>query len=269
MNPENAIKHIVNITDNDLSRYRHYLRHIAPANKEDIFRRWLFSYASVHTQWVMNCRLYNALQDLKWLGDKKELGRRIKESRAGMHNKRTDFIYEFSQFYWDHPAWFRKNKFESWPAYRDRLEKAAKGIGIAKAAFVVEMTYPITSDVICVDTHIFQLYGYTAKGVYNGVSRKKTEAIEEHWTRSCRACRIPPVLARWLYWDAKQGYSNSRYWSFMFEKENYHARLDEIARVAQRQTPVGGYRVEPAARNNSAVSIVYETVSDASLRRSA
>jgi hypothetical protein len=205
-----------------------------PNNLADRFRRWIFAYASVHTTWKLNCRLYVALEDLAWLGDDKELHRRITETGAGFQNNRTAFISEFSEAYWRHPGWFDKTKFETWPQYRQRVRQAAKGLGFAKSAFAVELLYPSEAQVICVDTHILQLYGFTAQQINKrGPREKDYQMIEKHWTECCAQVCAPPVLARWIYWDRKQGHGDSRYWTHVFEKEQWHDRLAKLANAAQ------------------------------------
>jgi len=220
---EPATQHIAKIRQADVDRYVTYLEEIRPRTPEDRFRRWLFAYASVHTTWKMNCHLYQWLEDLKWLGKPEELRQRIVISGAGMYNKRTAHLSEFAQFYWDHPDWFRKSIHEDWATYRNRLENAAKGIGPTKASFWIELTQPIEAQVICIDTHVLQLYGYSPKEINQQHSAQKSmSAIEKHWVEACKARGIPPVVARWLFWDGKQGHPDSRYWSFVFEKEKQH-----------------------------------------------
>lgn len=230
MNFENTLVHLDSIRDSEIARYKRHLTRMKPSTPEDIFRRWLFAYASVHTTWKLNCKLYYALRGLEWLGDKEALKRNIVGARAGFHNRRADYIYDFSQYYWEHPDWFRKSKHENWYDYRNRIERSAKGIGHAKGAFVVEMTYPLEAQVVCVDTHILQMYGFTPAEISNpGVKRQDLNTVEKHWVTCCNIRGVPPTLARWLYWDRKQGHSDSRYWSYLFEEEDYYVRLAKIA----------------------------------------
>ena len=233
MQVEKALEHIASIEPAVVERYVRYLKHIAPESTEEYFRRWLFSYASVHTSWKLNCQMYQQLEGLQWLHDKEALHRRIVDSRAGFHNRRTDYIHEFSEFFWQHPDWFRKSKHEGWQEYRKRLQEAAMGIGRAKSSFVIELTHYDASQVICTDTHVLQLYGFTAKQINGGgIAEKAADKIEDHWTTCCRAHNVPPVVARWIYWDRKQGHADSRYWSFVLEKENYNVRLAKLASAA-------------------------------------
>jgi thermostable 8-oxoguanine DNA glycosylase len=221
-----AIAHLESVTDRDVQRYATYMEHIRPHSTADVFRRWLFTYASVHTSWALNCRMYWLLRDLGWLGDKDELRRRIIQSRAGFQNKRTEYMWEFTRFFWDHPAWFAKSGHETWREYCARLRASAPGIGQAKGSFIVELMHPLRADVVCVDTHVLQLYGYTPKVINErGVRDKDMVAIEDHWTQEARKRNIPPVLGRWIFWDRKQGQPDSRYWSFVLEPTNFHETL--------------------------------------------
>ena len=94
--------------------YEAYFETIAPTTLEDVFRRWMFAYASVHTTWEMNCKLYEALKPLDWIGNDQMLLERIISTRAGMHNNRTRFISQFTEFFWRHPTWFNKSPAETW-----------------------------------------------------------------------------------------------------------------------------------------------------------
>ena len=254
---DKATEHIAAIHEDQVERYTRYLQRIMPVTPEDHFRRWLFAYASVHSGWQMNCKLYAALQDLSWLHNHEMLRDKIVATRAGMHNKRAEFIHEFAEYYWRHTEWFRRSKFESWTQYRKRVQNAAKGIGQAKSAFVVELSYPLVAQVICVDTHILQLYGFTAKEINErGIRKSDMDTIEQHWATQCASRSVPPVIARWAYWDTKQGQADSRYWSFVFEEENYNDRLARFARVTERPVVVPGYRGEAVTWDDSPVPVM-------------
>jgi len=207
----------------DMNRYKAYVEHIIPRTPAELFRIWIFSYASVHTSWLINCRLFSALKDYQaWLGDADKLKSIIIATRAGMHNQRTRYLTEFSTFYWHHPDWFWKCPAESWTQYRDRLKNSALGIGPAKSSFVVELMYPSDCEVVCTDTHMMQAYGVEPKNI-GKVTAKQERAMEEHWVRRCKEYGLPPALTRWSMWDQKMGgYSDSRYWSHVLERTNFH-----------------------------------------------
>lgn len=214
-----AEQHIAGITPQQISAYEQYFVTLAPRTVEDVFRRWMFAYASVHTTWESNCRLYQMLKPLDWMGNIHVLRDRIQESRAGLHNNRAEYIMNFSQFFWRHPHWFNMAPGEDWFQFRDRIMERAPGIGKAKAAFLLELTCFHRARVACFDTHMVQLYGYTAKAYGAGrLPEKQFDAMEHHWAATCAQRNVSPVTARWIYWDQKMGKPNSSYWAHVLEE---------------------------------------------------
>lgn len=198
--------------------YETYFHTLIPRCVEDRFRRWLFSFASVHTGWKANCKLYEYLKPLDWLNDNSLLRARIIESRAGMYDMRTRFISAFTDMFWRYPSWFDRMPGESWIDYRNRLMENVVGLGKAKAAFVVELNYFHQAKVICSDTHFYQLYGFTPKEYGAGkIAKTVADDIEVHWIDTCEDCSISPVTARWILWDEKNDALNPRYWSWVLE----------------------------------------------------
>lgn len=148
---------IGSITSCEVERYERYLSSIKPVTTHGLFKRWLFAFASVHTTWQMNCKLYSALvSDLSWVGNDLALHKLITETGCGLQNNRTKFIGSFSRWFNNHPDWFWKSRFESWVEYRDRIMERVDGIGQAKSSFVVELTYPLECEVLCTDTHMLR-----------------------------------------------------------------------------------------------------------------
>ena len=206
----------------DVDRYRRYADHIRPRTAGDLFRRALFAYASVHTTWELNVRLYTHIKDYQeWLDDPDKLKDRIIASRAGLYNNRTRYIMDFAGKFWDHPRWFWKNDVETWMQYRNRLQVTALGLGPAKSSFVVEMAYLDTCEVVCSDTHFYRAYGVPPNKV-NKVSDKEEKMMEQHWLSTCQSLSVPSAIARWAKWDRLMGYSEPRYWSHVLEPVNYH-----------------------------------------------
>jgi hypothetical protein len=215
-----AEAHIKGLCRTKADKYESYFKTIAPKSVEDVFKRWLFAYASVHTTWERNCILYDNLKDLEWLDNYHLLKRRIEDSRAGLHNNRANFIMQFSNFYWKHPFWFNKNPNETWFQYRDRIMAKAPGIGNAKAAFLLELVYFHKSRIACFDTHMIQLYGYEASQYGQGkVPDSAIKSMEQHWSETCIEQAVSPVTARWLYWDQKQNQSSPTYWTHVLEEK--------------------------------------------------
>lgn len=153
MRTDAAVHHIQSLDPARVARYERYFNTLTPADQNDVFRRWLFAYASVHTTWKYNVILYEKLKDLSWLGDVAELRKRIEGSRAGLHNNRTKFINAFAMFFYDHPGWFKQSPWETWIEYRDRLMEHTPGLGIAKTSFALELIHFHKAGIVCFDTH--------------------------------------------------------------------------------------------------------------------
>jgi thermostable 8-oxoguanine DNA glycosylase len=201
-----------------ITEYETYFQTIKPQDTTDVFRRALFAFASVHTTWQLNCALYEMLYDLAWMQDKQLLLFRLSESGAGLHNNRMHYIWDFTQRYWAHPEWYRKQPYEDWFGSRDRLDKNIRGLGLAKAAFFSELTYFEQSKVACMDVHLIKLLGLPA-AVYrkSGASESFARWAETTWTSICDNAHVSPTTARWYYWDQKQRRADSRYWSHVLE----------------------------------------------------
>lgn len=191
-----------------------YWRSITPDNDSEIFKRWLFAFMSVHTSWKANIAGYMAIRDWwKWLNKWEDLLNAIEASRVGMHNVRVKFISEFSHKFWENPEAYKKSPQESWVEFRNRLKKSTLGLGPAKTSFALEMCYPDKAKITCLDTHMFQAYGLDQTK-----DMKQYEKLEIHWNDMCNMWNVPSYIARCLYWDTKQNYSDSRYWSYVLEK---------------------------------------------------
>lgn len=216
MQPQKATELLESIDPQELLPYRAYFDTITPRDSVEIFRRFLFAFASVHTGWRANVDLYSLLWDMSWINDKKLLCDRIVESRAGLTEGRTKNIWEFSEKYHADPTWYLKRQDEMWVQYRDRIQVRTPGLGHAKSSFAVELIYPNDSECVCGDTH--QLASYGLKG-NSSPSQKIYSYVEMHWVSECKRLGIAPVAARWYLWDRKQGHTDSRYWSRCLEGE--------------------------------------------------
>jgi thermostable 8-oxoguanine DNA glycosylase len=194
--------------------YKAYWREITPENDSEVFQRWLFAFMSVHTSWQVNVRGYEAIKDWwLWMNKWDMLREAIDNSRAGMQNNRAKFIAEFAHKFWENPSLYRKTQNESWSEFRDRLRKNTLGLGAAKTSFAIELCYPNTAKITCLDTHMFQAYGLSQVK-----DSRQYAGLEQRWVDMCSMWSVPPYIARCLYWDTKQGYSSSSYWSRVFEK---------------------------------------------------
>lgn len=209
-----ATQALESIPPQALVPYHDYFDSLRPKSDEELFRRGLFAHASVHTTWQKNVDMYALLWDLGWRTSRADLKARLAESRAGLTNNRTKYIWEFNQRFWADPSFYRKKGGESWVEFRGRVEKATIGLGHAKTSFFIEMTYFQDARVVCGDTHQLQLFGLKGN---QSPGRRIMDQVESHWVAECERLNLPPVTARWYLWDRKQNRPDSRYWSYVLE----------------------------------------------------
>jgi thermostable 8-oxoguanine DNA glycosylase len=199
--------------------YVQYWESVRPTSHDDIFRRYLFSFASVHTSWQGNVRGYMAMRDFnEWIDDKELLREKLKNSGVGLHNNRTEYIWDFSQKFWANPKDFYFTTKRYHVKKRDAIVSKIKGIAQAKVSFSLEMIHPNECRVLCSDVHILRLYGAEDLKYKTGTGLQLYKKLERHWQVNCGRLKVPSYIARSIYWDGIQEKSDSRYWSWVFEE---------------------------------------------------
>ena len=201
-------------------KYKEYWESVRPQNNDDIFRRYLFAYCSVHTTWKGNCAGYNAIKNFnEWIDDKDSLREKLHKSGVGLHNNRTNYIWDFSTKFWANPKDFYLTTKKYHVKKRDSIVSKISGIGLAKVSFALEMIHPNEARALCLDVHMLRLYDM--EHLKYNKSRSGTEAYkkaERHWIVNCGKLKIPSYIARSIYWDDLQKKDDSRYWSYVFEE---------------------------------------------------
>ncbi len=209
------IKNIIQaIPQTLIDEYSNYWDNIAPVTDEEYYNRWVFAFLSVHTSWSSNVKGYLSLAEAKY-PDKETLYKLIQESGVGLSPMRTKGIWKFKESFERDPSFWKKRTDETWVQFRDRTADEAHGIALAKTAFAIEMCYPTTCEVVCLDTHMLQLYKAKTETT---PSPSKYKTLEQHWINACKSRNIPPFIARNIFWDKVQKQSNSTYWSHVFER---------------------------------------------------
>lgn len=213
INYSNVESFFYSICSEAISSEKAYWESITPKSDSEKFKRWLFAFMSVHTSYASNLNGYKAIQSwIEWFNRPEVLKEKLIESRVGLHNLRTRFVSDFSKAFWSSPETFDKQDVETWAGYRNRLEQYILGLGMAKVSFAIEMIYPNQAEVACLDTHLFQAYDLNqTKDHY------QYREIEKHWTEMCKMWSVPNYIARCIYWNKKQGKTDSRYWSSVLE----------------------------------------------------
>lgn len=217
MNTLKAEEFFATLTPKIIKSYEKYWNSIKPKTKDDFLRRYLFAFTSVHTTWEGNIRGYQAIKNLDWFKSKRKLKSLLQNSGCGMHNVRTEYIWNFTKNFLFDSSSFIPNLVNDWAAYRDRLVKIVNGIGMAKVSFTLEMCEPLKAQVTCIDTHGIQLYELDTSHFNTKEKVKLYHKAEKHWLDSAKAVNCPPMIARCIYWDKKQNQTDSRYWSKVLE----------------------------------------------------
>lgn len=216
--PTLADKFFANFPKDKIVNYKNYWDSVTPQNTDDIFRRYLFAYCSVHTSWQGNCNGYNAIKNFsEWVDDKETLRQKLQDSRVGLHNNRTEYIWDFKEQFWNNPKDFILTAKKYHIKKRDAICDRIKGLGSAKTAFALEMIHPLTSRALCLDTHILELYGMKHLTYQSKSGFAKYRKAEQHWAVNCGKLNVPVPIARAIFWDEKQGKEDSRYWSYVLE----------------------------------------------------
>jgi thermostable 8-oxoguanine DNA glycosylase len=217
INTFDAEAFFASLTQGEIEFQTSYWSALQPINDTERFQRALFAYTSVHTSWKSNIAAYSLIKEWwVWMNQWHILDEKLRKSGAGLYNNRVRFIKDFSEKYWSNPSFYHKAEQESWTVYRNRIEKKIIGLGMAKSSFFIEMLYPTTAEITCLDTHLFQLYGLD-----QSKNAKLYQDIEAHWVRMCFEYNVPCYVARCIYWDRKQGHTNSRYWSHVLEEGDF------------------------------------------------
>lgn len=229
------------LTSQEITSQTAYWESITPTTMDDVFRRWLFAFTSIHTSWKGNVYGYEALKDfLPWKWNKPELHKKLRQSGCGMHNNRTEFIWDFSKKFWKDPTYYLPQAGELWRPYRDRLVRENKGIGIAKVTYVLELVFPLTCKLMCGDIWQYRIYGHNTAAKSEGPGKHLYEKMEYHWVSSSNQKGVSAPVARQTYWSRLKKRHNSRFWSYVFEGEEMKKKLDAqdaiIDEAARRET---------------------------------
>jgi thermostable 8-oxoguanine DNA glycosylase len=200
------------ITKDEIDRHVDLWRGITPIKTEEIFRRYIFAFLSVHSTWETNVKAYLSLRNWwEWMNNETELLNRLSSSGAGLHNNRTAFLTTFSKSFWANPSFYQKSENETWQACRDRIEKNIKGLGLAKTSFSLEMIYPLSAQITCLDVHLFRFYGLN-----QSKDLKLYKPVEDHWVTWSKMFNIPSYISRVIYWNRNQGQKDCWYWANVF-----------------------------------------------------
>lgn len=200
-----------------LSSYNEYWQKLKPDTDERYMDCWVFSAMSYLNTWQNNVSSYRYLKNLGYPLNrfgKAGLLEHVKAAKCGIYERRFESIWAADCRLWDGSKVLYPQPGEDLISFRGRLRDYIPGLGMAKLSFVIEMLYPTSSEVICLDRH-----GLRAYGLKDGasVSEKFYAELEAHWCGTCKELNIPAPLARHVMWDQMRNKWNTRYWSYILE----------------------------------------------------
>lgn len=199
--------------------YKEYWESVRPKNIEDIFRRYLFSYCSVHTSWKGNVYGYKAIKDFDlWIDNKEILREKLATSGVGLYNNRTEFIWDFKDQFFANPKDFYLTTKKYHIKKRNEIVKKIKGLGTAKVSFALCMINPNHARTLCGDVHMLRLYGVPKLNYQTRSGFNVYRSAEQHWSVNCGKMGVGVEIARAIYWDQIQQKEDSRYWSYVLEE---------------------------------------------------
>lgn len=213
MNYSSVESAISNIQQSTIDRYSAYWNTIVPFTLREHKERWWFAFLSIRSGWKANKDAFAMLAREKW-DSRDELEALLHKSRIGLVDRRCRAIWEFNQKFDADPDRFLYNRRRDMRDVRDELCKELYGIGMAKVAFSFEMCYPALCKVVCIDTHIMQMYGVDPK---KGLNNRDYRKVENHWLNVCADVGYPSAIARHILWDRRQGKRSNRYWTHVLE----------------------------------------------------
>lgn len=209
---EAAEQYFQSITPAEIDRHVNLWQKLVPSTPNQIFCRYLFAFLSVHTTWERNVNAYIMARNFDlWTNNIAELYALLMRSGIGLQNLRVRFISQFAQSFWSDWTFYTKHDTETWLECRKRIESRITGLGLAKSSFALEMVYPMSAEVVCLDTHMFQLYGLN-----QNKHKRFYKTLEQHWINCCKQIKIPSYIARAICWNRNQNQTDCTYWCHVF-----------------------------------------------------
>lgn len=220
LNTGSVRKEINKVSPSKVALYLQYWGRMVPRNHKEYYHLWLFAFMSIRTRWETNVELYKELRKLPPDFSSRQVRGVMNRLRGGLTDMRVIGISRFRRDFWRNPQEWYVQPGEDFADARDRLVDKTYGLGLAKTAFVLEMAYPRTCQVVCVDTHIKQLYGLEAE---NSINDRLYRRMERHWLGVCAERGLASAQVRNIYWDELRGEPSTRYWSYCLERRGFNS----------------------------------------------
>lgn len=209
---EDSLREILAYTSD---RYRDYTRAIDVGESDKAtYWRIIFAILSVHSPLDATFEAYKSLRiwraRFSRIPSERKLSTLLLLARGidgvvQYQNQKAKYIREFDANWSRDSSAFTRNG-ESDFAWRARIQANVKGLGLAKASFAVALSAPSTSDVCCIDTHMFQVFaGFVPKST---IGKRAYLAMEDKVRTLAREFGLSTFACQWALWDAKRGSAN-------------------------------------------------------------
>lgn len=202
-------KFFASITNAQKLRYTQDWLELLPKSKHAALNRWRFAYCTVHTPWLRSCEQYDIIKNTNNQYSYTNLVAKLKNTSGGMWSIKAAGIDNLQKLWLSNPQLFTPT--DSWQSWRDVLASKLNKLGMAKTSFAIEMLYPTTAQIICIDRHMFKAFGWHR--VDDSAPIRQYRYYEDYWLDLSKSYNVQPVIARNIFWDKIQKQSSSHYWA--------------------------------------------------------
>ena len=88
------------------------------------------------------------------------------------------------------------------PSFRKDVK--VEGLGYCKMSFGLALSAPLSSPVVCFDTHLCRAFGVKDWSLYRSLANY--ERVESLLTQEAQEANLPPFLYQWAVWDYMRWY---------------------------------------------------------------
>lgn len=210
---EDSLRQVLSLT---ADRYREYAAAIDTGESErSVYWRIVFSILSVHSPIdatfvsYKTLRLWHArFQRTPSVGTYMRMLRSSRGSDGVVQYipTKSHYLREFDLGWHKDRTRYTRND-ETDDAWRLRLQTNIKGLGMAKASFAVALSNPATSDVCCVDTHIYAIFNH-GRPAKTTIGKRAYLAMEDRVRTLAKDFGLSVFACQWALWDARRGVCN-------------------------------------------------------------
>jgi hypothetical protein len=193
-------KLIEKCSEDEIKRYTDKIATInEPKNPEDYLWRFVYAVISPRLSWIKATQLVLKIKKLGLDVTLEQIRELIKLARLGLHNSKAKYVMSIITAFKNNTDLFSNKKpTESWLEFRHRLLSVCNGLSLSKGSNGIEMCFPLTAQVMCIDTWYASLFGLDPK---ENIKPNDYVRYENYFLRSCARLGHSPYVIRHLVWD--------------------------------------------------------------------